>query len=144
MAGHLFHPVLSFDESDPEGHVPEDLRKVVLHSLEKDPKERIESGEEFQRLLREVELTIPTSNLREEVDQILEKATGSSPFSHAPGSTQGQLDEQFPPEPTSSPSYEETVAHSGPKQPEEPKPDEPPAPKDAQISPECCVRSSSF
>ncbi|MEM1204098.1 MAG: protein kinase [Acidobacteriota bacterium] len=40
IAGHLFRPPLGFDGTDPEGRVPEPLRKLVLRALAKEPSER--------------------------------------------------------------------------------------------------------
>ena len=52
MAGHLFREPLRFEESDPQGRVPEDLREVVLRTLAKNPEERPASAEELAESLR--------------------------------------------------------------------------------------------
>ncbi|HEX7186209.1 MAG TPA: TonB family protein, partial [Thermoanaerobaculia bacterium] len=59
MAAHLFRPPLSFDESDPEGVVPADLRALVLRTLAKDPGDRIASAEALGRALEEIQARYP-------------------------------------------------------------------------------------
>jgi len=51
VAGHLVRPPRGFDETDPEGEVPEGLRRVILQMLEKDPERRLPSAEEFRARL---------------------------------------------------------------------------------------------
>lgn len=55
MAGHLFREPLRFEESDPQGRVPEDLREVVLRTLAKNPGERPASAEELAESLRRIQ-----------------------------------------------------------------------------------------
>lgn len=59
MAGHLFRAPLSFDESDPQARIPEDLREVVLRTLAKKPDERPASAEELAEALRRVQDRFP-------------------------------------------------------------------------------------
>lgn len=47
----LFRPVIGFGETDPAGRVPEELRRVVLRALEKNPDQRMASADEFTRRL---------------------------------------------------------------------------------------------
>jgi TonB family protein len=61
MAGHLSRPPLGFEESDPEGRIPADLRKILLDALEKRPEDRIPSAEEFSGALAEVQARYPIS-----------------------------------------------------------------------------------
>ena len=61
MAGHLSRPPLGFEESDPEGRIPADLRKVLLDALEKRPEDRIPSAEEFAGALIEIQARYPIS-----------------------------------------------------------------------------------
>ena len=49
LRAHLFQPPMPFSESDPEGNVPEDVRRVVLKALEKNRDDRYASAEEFDR-----------------------------------------------------------------------------------------------
>ena len=51
IAAHLFQPPRSFDETDLRGRVPEELRRVVMRSLAKEPNDRMASAEEFVELL---------------------------------------------------------------------------------------------
>lgn len=95
VACHLFQPPLSFDESDPEGRIPENLRQVVLRALEKKPKDRMASAGEFRQMLSEFRGSAPSTDelerTLETVSTVAEPA-GSRP---EPGSTQSHLDEQF-------------------------------------------------
>ncbi|NOZ95707.1 MAG: protein kinase, partial [Acidobacteria bacterium] len=59
MAGHLFEPPVPFSESDPEGCVPEDLRRIVLKSLAKNPEARHESARHMARELAVVQARLP-------------------------------------------------------------------------------------
>ncbi len=61
MAGHLSQPPLGFEESDPEGRIPDDLRKILLDALEKRPADRIPTAEEFAGALAAVQARYPIS-----------------------------------------------------------------------------------
>jgi serine/threonine protein kinase len=94
VGGHLFHPPIDFAVSDPEGRIPEALRQIVLHSLEKRADDRYDSAESFAAALREVQ-----DSWGEEIgpDEI---PTGGSPVAAVeegsrPGSTQERLDREF-------------------------------------------------
>ncbi len=45
IASHLNHPVPDFAETDPDGRVPRELRKVTMKALAKEPSDRISSAE---------------------------------------------------------------------------------------------------
>ena len=51
IAGHLFRPPKPFEETDPEGRVPEELRAVILKALSKKREERHADAAEFEREL---------------------------------------------------------------------------------------------
>lgn len=104
MAGHLFRSPLAFEETDPEGRVPEDLRAIVLHALAKAPAERTGSAEELAARLAP-HLPEPAS-LYEELDQTLRATTEvlvDGDEVSEPGSTQDRLAEQFGLEATPAP-----------------------------------------
>jgi serine/threonine protein kinase len=95
IAGHLFHPPMDFGEADPEGKVPDGVRKAILRALEKDPDRRFASADEFADLL--VPFAAAKEELREDVDRTLATTTLLLPEEEAlkPGSTQSHLDAQF-------------------------------------------------
>src|SRR5262249_4001659 len=49
LRAHLFSSPIPFDESDPKGRVPADIRKVVFKALEKKRDDRYASAEDFDR-----------------------------------------------------------------------------------------------
>jgi eukaryotic-like serine/threonine-protein kinase len=61
MAGHLSRPPLGFEESDPEGRIPDDLRKILLDALEKRPEDRIPTAEDFAAALAGAQARYPIS-----------------------------------------------------------------------------------
>ena len=99
IAGHLFRPPLDFDESDPEGRVPLELREATLRALAKEPQDRYPSAKEFSDACRKIQ-------------QTWMQATGITAFDEAAffravkdatddpadrvGSTQDRLDYRFP------------------------------------------------
>ncbi len=96
MAGHLFRPPLGFDETDPEGKVPEELREAVMHALAKEPEERIGSAEELAARLKP--LLADSEELREDLDRTLHTTATlliEREKAAEPGSTQDRLAEQF-------------------------------------------------
>ncbi len=95
IAGHLYQAPTSFDTTDPEGRVPDSLRRVVMQLLEKEADRRIGSAEELAEFLTSLEPTSPWSP--EELATIM--ASVSPPASGAGGtavdSAQRRLDQQF-------------------------------------------------
>ncbi len=51
IAGHLYRPPKSFEETDPEAKVPAALRTVILKALEKTPDDRFSTATEFSQAL---------------------------------------------------------------------------------------------
>ncbi|GMU67061.1 MAG: hypothetical protein AMXMBFR36_33350 [Acidobacteriota bacterium] len=49
MSGHLFREPIPFEQSDPNGAIPEELREILLATLDKDRDRRIESAPELRR-----------------------------------------------------------------------------------------------
>ncbi|HSG38676.1 MAG TPA: TonB family protein [Thermoanaerobaculia bacterium] len=97
MAGHLFRPPLDFAETDPQGRVPAELRKIVLKALAKKPDERVASAEDFIWELTMLQDRYPLR--REELEGVwqalLPLGTGRTPAADRPGSTQDRLDLEF-------------------------------------------------
>ncbi|HSL81658.1 MAG TPA: serine/threonine-protein kinase, partial [Thermoanaerobaculia bacterium] len=111
MAGHLFRPPLGFDETDPDGRVPEALRQAVMGALTKDPGERIGSAEELAARL--APLLEATDTLREDLDQTLHTTATllvTREDLPQPGSTQERLAEQFGLEATPRPEASKPAA----------------------------------
>lgn len=96
VASHLFHPPLDFAESDPEGRVPEELRALILRTLEKDPADRIATADELARSLAGFD--DPECDLAAELDEVLRTVVhepAAEDRHPEPGSTQDRLDRQF-------------------------------------------------
>jgi hypothetical protein len=95
IAGHLFRAPLAFAESDPAGHVPPDLRALVLRALEKEPARRFASARELGAALGA--LRAPGDLADGDLARALTRLpTGTVRASIAPpGSTQDRLDLQF-------------------------------------------------
>lgn len=95
IAGHLYQPPTSFDATDPEGRVPDALRRVVMQLLEKEADRRIGSAEELAEFLTSLQATSPWCP--EELATIMASVT--PPASGAGGtavdSAQRRLDQQF-------------------------------------------------
>ncbi|HSN85398.1 MAG TPA: protein kinase, partial [Thermoanaerobaculia bacterium] len=98
MAGHLFRPPLEFSETDPGGAVPEDLRRLLLRSLEKSPEDRVASAEDFLREMEPIRARYPLSG-RElgAVFGVLRpmSAADGTVTAATPGSAQLRLDQEF-------------------------------------------------
>ena len=96
MAGHLFRPPVPFEESDPQGRVPAELRRTVLRALAKKPEERFETAEDFAWALTLLQDRFPLTGreLDEVFDNALPALTQPVPLP-AMGSTQDKLDREF-------------------------------------------------
>lgn len=109
LAGHLFHPPRSFDETDPQNRVPERLRSIVCKALEKSAADRYCDADAFSNELAGlaselIEIGPPTSELDATVVQ-----TTPRPRAGRPGSTQDRLDLEFAPQKTPPPRPFEAV-----------------------------------
>ena len=94
VGGHLFRDPVPFDQSDPEGKVPEGLRAIVLRSLEKKPVDRFQNAREFSDAIAPFRQQFPVSA------RDMDRALNASPPTirmkvQKPGSTQNRLDAQF-------------------------------------------------
>jgi TonB family protein len=96
MAGHLLRPPVPFEEADPQGRIPAELRQAVLRALAKQPEERFESAEDFVWALTLLQDRFPLTG--RELDEVFENAlpalTQPIPLP-AQGSTQDRLDREF-------------------------------------------------
>jgi TonB family protein len=100
MAGHLLRPPLAFEEVDPRGTVPADLREMILQALAKKPQERMAGAEELLRSIVQVQTRFPFA--RGDFDAVLDVllplgASGerSGPADPPVGSTQVRLNWEF-------------------------------------------------
>ncbi len=62
IAGHLFQPPRDFAQTDPEGRIPERLRRAVLKTLAKEPAERFANAEELIASLGSLRADYPVSD----------------------------------------------------------------------------------
>lgn len=96
MAGHLIRPPVAFEESDPRGRVPSELRAAVLKALAKKPEDRFESAEDFIWALTLFQDRFPLTG--GELDEVFQSSfpafTRPLPLP-MPGSTQDKLDREF-------------------------------------------------
>jgi serine/threonine-protein kinase len=99
MAGHMLRPPMDFDEVDPRGTVPADLRAMILQALAKKPQERMPGAEELVRSIAQVQARYPLA--RRDFDAVLDVLLplGSDPGGRRAeppaGSTQVRLDWEF-------------------------------------------------
>lgn len=61
IAGHMTRPPRSFEQTDPNGHVPQPIRDAVLKAMEKRPEDRYQTAAAFAEALR---APIPISEQR--------------------------------------------------------------------------------
>lgn len=106
IAGHLLNPPIAFEDSDPDGHIPDDLRALVLAAMAKEPSQRPATAGAMLKALAPVRQRFPFDS--REAREVLEAPRRPTRrlAGPRPGSTQDQLDRQFalgatpPPEPT--------------------------------------------
>jgi len=103
ISGHLMHPPLEFETSDPEGLIPEPLRAIVLKAMAKDPDDRFASAESFRKALAPFRAESPVEE--EQLRAIFEipTLTTRSIRTIKPGSTQSRIDRNFGLSPTPPP-----------------------------------------
>jgi eukaryotic-like serine/threonine-protein kinase len=121
MAAHLFRPPLDFDESDPGGQVPEDLRALVLCLLAKSPDARFPSAEALVQALREIQVRFPLRG--DELDDVFgEVAAAAEPLASAVSVAPAELPEitEEPPPPFADESSVSLPLHRPSRQVEEP------------------------
>ncbi len=103
ISGHLMHPPLDFDTSDPDGLIPEPLRTVVLKAMAKQPDDRFESAATFRNALAPFrsETSVENDQLRAIFE--IPTLTTRSIRTIKPGSTQSRIDRNFKLSPTPPP-----------------------------------------
>jgi serine/threonine protein kinase len=103
ISGHLMHPPLDFETSDPEGRVPEDLRAVVRKAMEKDPEKRFGSSAAFIKALQPwiEEHSLDEEDFKAVFD--MPTITTHKIRTIKPGSTQSRIDRSFGLSPTPPP-----------------------------------------
>ncbi len=96
MAGHLFRPPLDFAESDPQGRLPAELRRILLRALAKAPADRFASAADFARELAPLRERLPVQagDLEAALAPALDRTATWVPAPPA-GSSQVRLDRQF-------------------------------------------------
>jgi len=131
IASHLLDEPVPFEESDPRGRIPAELRAIVSKCLARLPDGRWGSAAELGRELAAVRAAHPLD--RAEVEAALNVPVGpTAPIARAskPGSTQDRLDRQFhvggtPPPPAvpepRTTTKKGTRARSEPKHPAPPQ-----------------------
>ena len=93
VAAHLFRPPLSFDETDPQGRVPAEIRDIVMRAMEKQPAKRVATAEEF---LDRLSLRPVSDSIRRDLEHTLSITLNRLGDEQArPGTTQGKLDANF-------------------------------------------------
>jgi eukaryotic-like serine/threonine-protein kinase len=95
MAGHLLLPPVPFEETDPAGRVPKDLRAVILQALAKKPAERPADAAAFAQALADVQERYPLA--RVDFDAVLAslRPPGAAAAPRVPGSTAEHIDRRF-------------------------------------------------
>jgi serine/threonine protein kinase len=96
ISGHLMHPPLDFEKSDPDGRVPDDLRTILHKALDKDPKKRFGSSASFTKALQPWIEENPLDV--EEFQTIFDMPTLTTHKIRTikkPGSTQSRFDRSF-------------------------------------------------
>jgi serine/threonine-protein kinase len=107
LRAHLFVPPAPFSETDPQGRVPEELRAVILKSLEKKRDDRFATAEEFDReivsLMHRFDEPGPTDPTVQILSSLHASATLPRDVTVTP-SAQDRLDRQFGAQATPRPS----------------------------------------
>jgi serine/threonine protein kinase len=96
MAGHLLHPPIAFETSDPGRRIPEQLRDTVRKALQKNAEDRLSKAVEFSRQLSSLRLPVDPE-VENECHRILLEADKriSHQTSSRVGSTQDRLNGVF-------------------------------------------------
>ena len=104
LRAQLFTAPVPFEQSDPKGKVPPELRAVILKALEKKRADRFASAEDFDQHIVAIQRKLGTSEL-ERTRAVLSGLPAVMPSLGTPTpSAQSRLDQQFAPGTTPLPS----------------------------------------
>ncbi len=106
LRAHLFLPPKPFEQTDPEGRVPPEVRAVILKALLKKREDRFASAEEFDREIVALRRQYAAPEDLEETQSIVSRArhTRDSSAATVTPSAQDRLDRQFVAHATPHPS----------------------------------------
>ena len=91
IAFHLNHPVPDFEETDPGGRVPQELREATMRALEKEPEDRIPSAELLLEAL--VPYRAEPAGKSQYLEKLLASILPAKPRpSRSPGSSRNLID----------------------------------------------------
>ena len=95
ISGHLMHPPLDFNESDPDGTVPDELRAIVLKALQKNPDDRYPSARSMSEALTPFRAGHPVEEDHLKAVFEVPALTTRKIKTVKPGSTQSRMDRSF-------------------------------------------------
>jgi serine/threonine protein kinase len=97
LAAHLFHPPADFSVTDPDNHVPDDVRAAILRMLEKRRENRYADAEQAARAVADLRLAHGTPQDRATLEELLLGRFAVRPDGTATphGTTQEKLDFRF-------------------------------------------------
>jgi serine/threonine-protein kinase len=97
LAGHLLTPPRPFEETDPNGRVPEPIRQMVLKALEKSRDKRFATPTEFAQEIDRIQHQMRETPDPDDTRQLLARArdTGPATGENITPSAQSRLDRQF-------------------------------------------------
>ena len=114
LRAHLFLPPKPFEETDPEGRVPPEVRAVILKALQKNREDRFASADEFDREIVALRRQYAAPEDFEQTRAIVSRArhTRDSSAATVTPSAQDRLDRHFQPEATPVPPQSSSRAES--------------------------------
>lgn len=115
VAAHISGRLLSFEQTDPLGRVAPPLRELVERALRTDPAARVQTAEEFAKLIEEVEarerVRLDVEELRKFTDQAL-AARPATAIPMRPGELRGAALGPPAVKPSPAPAYTKPVKES--------------------------------
>jgi len=96
MAGHLTRPPIPFSESDPNGAIPSEARRIVFQALAKNPNDRFPNGEDFFDQVRLIQFDHPIGPKEREEAIRLSRRPESEVDAKEPDSDQKRVSRAFP------------------------------------------------